>query len=107
MTFQPEIPPDQAPRPLSVSSPSRHQTQLFCIAQGWRVNYESVGQRLAREIDAVPALWSRAPEDGVEIINPRWVRNRTHEDPEGTRSTLGRPNPFQRPRPGGDGGSVE
>ncbi len=70
------------------------------------MNYESVGQRLAREIDAVPALWSRAPEDGVEIINPRWVRNRTHEDPEGTRSALGRLNPFQRPRPDGDGGSV-
>ena len=32
MTFQPEIPPAQAPRPLSVSSPSGHQTQLFCIA---------------------------------------------------------------------------
>lgn len=32
MTFQPEIPPAQAPRPPSVSSPSGHQTQLFCIA---------------------------------------------------------------------------
>ncbi len=72
--------------------------------KGWRVNYESVGQRLAKEIDAVPALWSRAPEDRVTVIPTRWVRNRTYEDPEGTRSPLGRPSPLPKGRSDGDRG---
>jgi hypothetical protein len=53
--------------------------------RGWRVNYESIAIQLARRIDAVPALWSRAPDDPVKPISTRWVRNRTHDDPEGRR----------------------
>jgi len=37
---------------------SRDPAQAWPEFVGWRVNYEQVAYRIAREVDAVPALWS-------------------------------------------------
>ncbi|MDJ0343898.1 hypothetical protein QMK19_27710 [Streptomyces sp. H10-C2] len=38
--------------------------------RGWRVNYETLAYRLARDIDAVPAPWSGTRRTTVAISNP-------------------------------------
>ncbi|MCZ4097815.1 MULTISPECIES: hypothetical protein [Streptomyces] len=38
--------------------------------RGWRVNYEALAYRLARDIDAVPAPWSGPRRTSVTIRNP-------------------------------------
>src|SRR4051794_6500794 len=38
--------------------------------RGWRVNYESLCYALAREVDAVPAVWSGPRKHGAELLLP-------------------------------------
>ncbi|MCW3843718.1 hypothetical protein ONA70_26810 [Micromonospora yasonensis] len=38
--------------------------------RGWRVNYESIGHALARNVDAVPALWTGGRDFPSEPITP-------------------------------------
>jgi hypothetical protein len=59
---------------------------------GWRVNYESIAYRLARELDAVPAPWSGARKRPDQDLPPRRLVNRTPDDPEGLA-----PPPLQGP----------
>jgi hypothetical protein len=50
--------------------------------RGWRVNYEPIAYELARRFHAPPVLWSGAPQS----LNPLIVRDRSHDDPEGTKN---------------------
>jgi hypothetical protein len=38
--------------------------------RGWRVNYEALAHRLARDVDAVPAPWSGARRRGAAVRTP-------------------------------------
>ena len=54
--------------------------------QGWRVNYEAIVYHLAFAIDAPPALWSGPRRVPTVPTEPKRLRDRTPEDPEGARS---------------------
>ena len=56
--------------------------------RGWRVNYEALAYRLAYELDVVPALWSGPRRGDLPPIATLRPRNRTPEDPDGTRRLL-------------------
>jgi hypothetical protein len=51
--------------------------------RGWRVNYERLAYRLAKEIDAVPAPWSGVRRRREPTIQTIRVRNRTPDNPSG------------------------
>jgi hypothetical protein len=59
--------------------------EVWIHFQGWRVNYESIVYRLAFAIDDPPALWSGPRRVPTAPTEPRRLRDRTPEDPEGTR----------------------
>ncbi|MEV0804852.1 hypothetical protein [Micromonospora sp. NPDC050200] len=49
--------------------------------RGWRVNYESIGYALARNVDAVPALWSGDRDFPSTPLAPRRPTDRRPEQP--------------------------
>jgi len=57
--------------------------EVWVHFQGWRVNYESIVYSLAFAIDAPPALWSGPRRIPTAPAEPRRLRDRTPEDPEG------------------------
>ncbi|MFF4852956.1 hypothetical protein [Streptomyces sp. NPDC001194] len=48
----------------------RTPEQAWPHFRGWRVNYEAVAHRLARDIDAVPAPWSGARRTSTPVRTP-------------------------------------
>lgn len=54
----------------------RTPEQAWPHFRGWRVNYESLVHRLARDIDAVPAPWSGSRRTAVATDTPRTPLNR-------------------------------
>ncbi len=61
----------------------RDVDQAWREFKGWRVNYESLAYALAKEIDAVPALWSGPRRRSEPVIATIKVRNRTPDNPSG------------------------
>lgn len=59
--------------------------EIWVNFQGWRVNYESIAYAIGLHIDAPPALWSGPRRHGTPPVEPRRLRDRTPEDPEGSR----------------------
>jgi len=53
----------------------------------WRVNYEAIAYALARGLNAAPAPWSGPRRDGIGVVDPPALVNRTPDDPEGTGAT--------------------
>lgn len=51
--------------------------------RGWRVNYESMLYALAREVEAVPAVWSGPRRHSTEPMLPVRPPNRQPDRPEG------------------------
>jgi hypothetical protein len=51
--------------------------------KGWRVNYEAVCYAIAREIEAVPAVWSGPRRHSAEPMGPVRPPDRRPEQPEG------------------------
>jgi hypothetical protein len=49
---------------------------------GWRVNYESLAYAIAREVDAVPALWSGPRRHLQEALPPNRPWDRRPGAPE-------------------------
>jgi hypothetical protein len=51
--------------------------------RGWRVNYESLCYALAREVEAVPAVWSGPRRHSAEPLLPIRPPNRQPDHPQG------------------------